>query len=99
MLSSCPEAEGSTPGSKLTCWFDEEEANDHGICVQDLPTEEQRKWETLPDVRGVQRGDDGRSCGSVHGVAHGTLSYSHGLLVLQSLCTGALWTLPREEKV
>lgn len=84
--------------------FSAEEANHEGVCVQELPAPEQVKDSNYETYEAYNK----RKCAAVaayqtcfaktHGVAYGTLSHSHLLLVLNAMTTGAKWAIPEGSK-
>ena len=87
--------------------FSVEEANQEGVCVQELPSD-QRDSEPLPtstQLRGYEtyKEFNRRNCEGIAmrccfddacDIVHGTLSHSHLLMVLLCLQKGAEWQMP-----
>ncbi len=92
--------------SVLSTGCNEDEANHEGVCVQEVPAEEQghdpllhgHKYETYSQYNARSCGQGALKpcfpCGEGQDILYGTLSHSHLLLVLLSTMHGSQWEMP-----
>ena len=87
-------------GTILLGGFSAEEANHEGVCVQELPAQEQMQkpnYETY-EAYNTSKCAAVAACQTcftkTHGVTRGTLSHSHLLLILKAMSTGAKLPIP-----
>ena len=88
----------------LLSGFSVDEANHEGVCVQEVPAEEQRKLQvSTTEVYETYLAYNMRKTAAVaalqtvfskaHSIAYGTLSHSHLLLILLAMSSGARWPI------
>ena len=90
----------------LLSGFAVDEANHEGVCVQEVPAEEQSKLrDSSTEVYETYLAYNTRNTSAVaalehvfsntHSVAYGTLSHSHLLLMLLAMSSGATWPIQK----